>query len=243
MASTSRPLNLRARRVRGAALALAWAAAAACDLPRDPSGTLERVGGGAMRVGFVVDTPWVTDSSGEAGGVEGALVRELARDVGATVQWVPGTEAALLESLHARELDLVVGGLTADSPWSAKVATTKPYYTDTVLVAGAPGAAAPATLEDLQVAVHRGDPVAAAVREKGGTPVPVTDLAAARGAVAAPTWRLALLGRVGNPELELAQRKHILAAAPGENAWLVRIERVLRARRDRVPALLRSARP
>src|SRR6185369_5924264 len=35
---------------------------AACDLPRDSDGTLDRVRGGTMRVGVVIDTPWTKDS-------------------------------------------------------------------------------------------------------------------------------------------------------------------------------------
>jgi hypothetical protein len=79
------------------------------------------------------------------------------------------------------------------------------------------------------------------VRGKHGVPVPVMDLGATREAIAAPTWRLAQLGRTGNPELELAQHKHVLAVAPGENAWLVRVERLLHAQESHVPAMLRSA--
>ena len=37
---------------------------AACDLPRDSDGTLDRVRGGTMRVGVVIDTPWTKDSAG-----------------------------------------------------------------------------------------------------------------------------------------------------------------------------------
>lgn len=37
---------------------------AACDLPRGSDGTLDRVRGGTMRVGVVVDTPWTKDFAG-----------------------------------------------------------------------------------------------------------------------------------------------------------------------------------
>src|SRR3954451_19430078 len=90
------------------ALALALAG---CDLPHDSDATLQRVKGGTMRVGIVVDTPWVTDSADGAGGVGAALVRTLASRLGARVQWVRGTESELLQTLSKRELDLVIGGL------------------------------------------------------------------------------------------------------------------------------------
>jgi polar amino acid transport system substrate-binding protein len=227
---------------RLAALAIAVAlVTTACNLPRDSDGTLDRVRGGTMRVGFVVDTPWVTDSAGEPGGIEPALVRELAHSVGARIAWTRGQQSQLLETLSGRELDLVVGGLDAKSPWKQKVALTRPYYTDTVLVAGSAGAPPPPTVRRLAVAVRQGDPVAVEIRKKNGVPAPVESLAEARGAIAAPTWRLAQLGRTGNQRLELAQTQHVLAAPAGENGWLVRIEQTLHGAQDRVPALLRSA--
>ena len=228
---------------RFAALAAALAVlAAACNLPRDSDGTLDRVRGGTMRVGFAVDTPWVTDSAPGAGGIEPALVRELARDLGARVEWTRGQQSQLLETLSKRELDLVVGGLDAKSPWKQKLALTRPYYTDTVLVADTAGAPLPATVERLTVAVRRGDPVAAEIRKQKGTPAPVEDLAAAKTLVAAPTWRLAQLGRTGNQRLQLGQTQHVLAAPPGENGWLLRIEQLLYGAQDRMPSLLRGTR-
>jgi polar amino acid transport system substrate-binding protein len=110
---------------------------AACGLPRDPEGTLERVRGGTLRVGFVVDTPWVTAVGPAAvGGLEGAIVAELARGLGARVAWTHGAETPLLTALHDGDLDLVVAGLTKDSPWAAKASFTRPYYVDTAMVHG-----------------------------------------------------------------------------------------------------------
>jgi polar amino acid transport system substrate-binding protein len=215
--------------------------AAACGLPRDPGGTLDRVRGGDMRVGLVAAPPWVVDSGGGAvGGVEVALVGALARELGARVRWVRAPESHLMESLHRRELDLVIGGVTATSPWAKQVALTRPYYTDTVAVGVAAGAASPASLEGRTVAVEAGSPVAADVRSHGATPLGVDDLRREAGPVAAPTWRLAALGR-DRVLAELREERHVLAAPPGENAWLVRVERLLHARERAVPGMLRAA--
>jgi polar amino acid transport system substrate-binding protein len=112
--------------------------AVACDLPRDSDGTLDRIRGGTMRVGFVVDTPWTTDSAGAVGGIESGIVRSLARELNSRVSWVRGNEHELLTALQDRELDLVIGGLNDRSPWSKQVAFTRPYYTDTVRIVAAP---------------------------------------------------------------------------------------------------------
>jgi polar amino acid transport system substrate-binding protein len=215
----------------------------ACGLPRDADGTLERVRGGTLRVGMVVDTPWVTDSAGGAGGVEAALVRELAARVRARPHWVHAPEARLMESLKNRDLDLVVGGIQAKSPYAKEVGFTRPFYTDTLAIGARPGAAPSSGVKGSRVAVETGDPAAALVRKQGATPVSLADLARApQGLVAAPAWRLDALG-LRPTGITLHQQKHVMAVAPGENAFLLEVDRLLDARRGAVPVLLRRARP
>src|SRR4051794_27148356 len=112
--------------------------AVACGLPRDPQGTLDRVRGGTLRVGFVVDTPWVMAAGEGAGGIEGAIAAELARGLGARIAWTHASETPLLTALHDGDLDLVIAGLTKDSPWAAKASFTRPYYVDTTTTHGEP---------------------------------------------------------------------------------------------------------
>jgi polar amino acid transport system substrate-binding protein len=214
----------------------------ACGLPHDAEGSLDRIRGGVMRVGIIVDTPWVTDSAGGAGGIEGALVRSLAARLHARIDWIHGEESGLLQTLAQREIDLVIGGLTTQSPWKKQVALTRPYYTDTTPVGGAPGGAPPSTLDQLAVAVEHGDPVIATLRKKGARPALVPTLADVSSAVAAPVWRLAQLGRHADSTQRLLMAKHVLAASPGENAWLVQIETLLAAERVGVPRALRAMR-
>lgn len=102
---------------------------AACDVPRDPEGTLSDARGGTIRVGIVDQRPWATFDGHEAHGVEAELVRQLAAELGAQVEWVPGGESTLLEQLKRLELDLVIGGFVASSPWARHVGTTIPHAT------------------------------------------------------------------------------------------------------------------
>jgi polar amino acid transport system substrate-binding protein len=214
---------------------------AGCDLPRDSSGTLDRVRHGTMRVGVVTNPPWASDSGAPAPGVEQQLVQELAARVNARVAWVRRPEAELLLALHRRELDLVIGGLTSSVPWQKEVAFTKPYYADTIVV-GAPVGTPPITdLKGMTVAVQSGSAIAAELRGKGATPQPMDDVTRSAGLVAAPVWRLASMGR-SNTGIELQQEQHVLAAPQGENAWLVQIERLLHDRKSDIPKRLRSQR-
>ena len=115
--------------MRAASIILIALAAYACDLPRDPDDTLKRVRGGTLRVGIAEHHPWTTDSAGTYGGVEADMVRQLARELEATVEWRPGGESVLLPLLHERKLDLVIAGLDAKSAWSKSVGMTPPYHT------------------------------------------------------------------------------------------------------------------
>jgi polar amino acid transport system substrate-binding protein len=142
----------------------------ACDLPRDPEGTLERVRGGVLRVGAIDEAPWVVhdahrDAHGQPRGVEVALVEALADRLGAEVRWDHGGETRLLAALERFELDLVIGGLDADSPYADEVGFTRPYY-------------------------------------------------------------------------EADGHAHVLAAPPGENAWLMTIEGFLRGQQLALPGLI-----
>ena len=137
-------------------------------MPRDPDGTLKRVRGGTMRVGGSVREPWTRMEPGGPAGVEVSLVREFAAELDAKTEWVPGSESTLMEALEQRQLDLVIGGLTDDTPWKDRVGLTGIYL--------------------------KTDP----------------------------------------PE----RARHVMAVPPGENEWLLALERFLYAREQRARGLL-----
>jgi polar amino acid transport system substrate-binding protein len=104
--------------------------AAGCGLtiPADPDNTLERVTGSTIRVGVSPNPPWTdTGGAGEPSGTEVDLVREFAGTRQAQVDWVVGGEEPLIAALERGELQLVIGGLTSETPWSEKAAISKPY--------------------------------------------------------------------------------------------------------------------
>jgi ABC-type amino acid transport substrate-binding protein len=117
---------------RGSRLALACliALGGGCGLPRDANGTLDRVRGGALRVGVGEHPPWVVATGSEPSGIEPELVKRLAKELGARPIYRRASESELLEALDRGQLDLVVGGLRDDSPWRGRVALTRPYYTE-----------------------------------------------------------------------------------------------------------------
>ena len=101
------------------------------SIPSDPDHTLQRVRGGVLRVGASPSEPWIVwGDEPEPSGTEADLVRRFAQTLDATVEWSRGGEEALIGRLEAGELDLVVGGLTAETPWVEKAAITRPYRSE-----------------------------------------------------------------------------------------------------------------
>ncbi len=125
------------------ALAVAVSVAGCGTYPADPSGTLERVSAGTLRVGASENGEWVKFSAGSSGrsdtaptsprrdedvqGTEAELVRGFAARLGAEIEWVSGTEHVLAEELKHRELDLVIGGLNDKTPWAQHGGLTRAY--------------------------------------------------------------------------------------------------------------------
>jgi ABC-type amino acid transport substrate-binding protein len=103
---------------------------ASVTIPTDPDDTLTQVTGGTLRVGVSVNPPWTDFPDGTGSdptGSEVTLVEEFARTLDAEVEWTAGSEEGLVGQLERGELDLVIGGLTAQAPWSEKAALTYRY--------------------------------------------------------------------------------------------------------------------
>lgn len=102
------------------------------SVPSDPHGTLAAVTGGTLRVGVTANAEWVELPEGaqpdlDPQGVEPDLVRDFAAGRQADIAWSQGSEAALVDDLKHGELDLVIGGLADDTPWSKDAGMTRPY--------------------------------------------------------------------------------------------------------------------
>jgi len=115
-----------------AAVLLPLLAGCGLKIPADPEGTLDRVAGGTLKAGISYNPPWTeTGSGGDPAGTEVQLVRQFAAEQNARGEWVSGGESDLIRQLERGELDLVVGGLTKDSPWFKHAALTQPYLETT----------------------------------------------------------------------------------------------------------------
>lgn len=222
------PMSCLTNRVRPRLLLLLAAALLGgcdwlADLPRDPEKTLDHVRGGKLRVGVIHAPPWVIAGEGEPAGLEPDIVRRLAGEFDATIEWRRGAPDQLLTLLEHHELDLLIGGFENKSPALRKVGSTRPYEKAEWWVVAR---------RSEQVASVEGEPVRvehgraySLVKEAGGTPV----YASAR-----PEPALRVLPQVGftdtpppDPVTMLGTSSHVLAVPPGENAWTVAVDRAL----------------
>lgn len=225
---------------RAGVLLAVVALAAGCGLPRDPQGTLERVRGGTLRVGVVEREPFTRVENGTPAGPEVELVQELARTLGATVEWTVAAEPRAMEALEHLQLDLVIGGIPADTPYGSKVALSRPYLRSRFTVGVPPGQSPPSELKGQRVAVEPGQSAIALLEEQGAVPEPTKALSSAPGLRAGPDWQLEAWGYMPSG-FTLKKEEVLVVAPPGENGWLRQIDLFLHEHRAQVRARLVEA--
>ncbi|MCT1443849.1 ABC transporter substrate-binding protein [Corynebacterium sanguinis] len=117
----------------GAALLSASLVAGCGALPRDTEGTYNRAQDGTLVVGVSEHEPWtsVNDATGEVSGSEAELIRGFADSIDADVEYKVASESVLAGWIEDGEIDVMIGGLTATSPWVSHMALTRPYTTVT----------------------------------------------------------------------------------------------------------------
>ncbi len=104
----------------------------ACTIPTDPDGTLDRVRESrVLRVGASPSGDLVVVEGDDVTGQEADLATGFAESLGAEVEWHPGGEEELVGALERGEVDLLIGGLTAKSPWASKAGLTRAYAEST----------------------------------------------------------------------------------------------------------------
>jgi polar amino acid transport system substrate-binding protein len=212
---------------------------AACDaLPRDPGHTLQKVRNGELRVGVRESEPWALRDNNVMSGVEVGLVQELARRLNAKIRWVtPGPERAEpFDSLYRGQIDLVIGGITEDNPWSGRVTFTRPYISSATVIAASKWTLT--SVDGESVLVDPAFPHMEKLKELGAVPVFEKHGPADPQLQVKPLW--ALSGKE-NVITTLVEERHVFALPPGENAWLVYVDGFLQSHRDAAWRGLREA--
>ena len=81
-----------------------------------------------LRVGVSENPPW-TDvaADGAVSGSEVDLLEAYAETIDAEIRWVSAGENTLAAEMVEGNIDLVIGGLASDVPWTSQIALTRPY--------------------------------------------------------------------------------------------------------------------
>jgi polar amino acid transport system substrate-binding protein len=84
---------------------------------------------GTLRVGMDVFVPWaMKDKKGELIGFEIDVARQLAKDMGIKIEFVPTKWSGIIPSLIAGKFDVIIGGMTVTAERNMKINFTNPYY-------------------------------------------------------------------------------------------------------------------
>lgn len=100
-----------------------------CDeYPKDPDNTFKNIQvNGVLRVGVIEHRPWAYEEGGQPKGLEPHIISEFAQSLQVTPQWNFLSEAQATEKLKNHELDVVIGGLTVDTPRAKILGLSRPY--------------------------------------------------------------------------------------------------------------------
>lgn len=218
------------------------ATATGCDIPRDPENTLELVSGETLRAGLIASEPWASLEDGEPSGIEVELVEAFAAEIDASVEWFDGAESDMFGALHEGELDVVVGGITSQSPFGSDAALTHPYLTTQTVVGFPDEPGIDDDVAGLEVAVEAGSEAAGLLEKTDAVPVEVADITAVDGPRVVENWMLDDLSLI-DLGVQLDEVDHVMAVRMGENAFMVRLERFLLANEELVTRLLEEAQP
>jgi polar amino acid transport system substrate-binding protein len=127
---------------------------------------------GVLRVGMSTFVPWaMKDKTGKLIGFEIDVARELAKDTGVTVEFVPTKWAGIIPALLTAKFDVIIGGMSITPDRNLKVNFSIPYdYSGQAIVANKKIAAGFNRLEqfnqpDVTIAARLGSTAAEAANQ------------------------------------------------------------------------------
>src|SRR3954447_5247418 len=199
------------------------------DFPKDAEKTLGKVSNGTIRVGFTNAAPWVYPSATGAQGIEANIIINFAQTLHAKVEWIEGTEEQLYNALKRGEINILIGGITDKTPWKEEIGLTKPYIETSIVIAqpsAQPSNNQQPSIEGQWVAVKKGTDEGYYVRKKDAKPFYTTQLPAANMLSAGYDWQVQEWN-MHNTGIVLKKESHVMAVPPGENAFLLALDKYL----------------
>lgn len=214
-----------------------------CRYPKDMENSLQSIQDGTLHVGVTENPPWVMRQNDIAHGLEPEVIKSLAEQLNAEVQWHWGTESEIIQALEQLQVHLAAGGFRKSSHLQKRVALTKPYLTTENRVGFPSESTLPGELTNVPVATLHLAGLSKQLESKGATPRFVKQLQDQDLPVASTAWRLEAYELLVGPWV-LSTEKHVLALPKGENAWMMKVQRHLNGYeglKERLIALERGA--
>ncbi len=84
---------------------------------------------GVIRVGMDIFVPWaMKDKNGKLVGFEIDVAKELAKDMGVKVEFIPTKWSGIIPALITGKFDVIIGGMSVTPKRNLKINFTNPYY-------------------------------------------------------------------------------------------------------------------
>jgi len=84
---------------------------------------------GIIRVGMDIFVPWaMKDKKGELIGFEIDVAKQLAKDMGVKIEFIPTKWSGIIPSLMTEKFDVIIGGMSVTPTRNLKINFTNPYY-------------------------------------------------------------------------------------------------------------------
>lgn len=110
----------------GTAMLLLVLTGCGISVPADPDGSLQRVVGDELRVGVAAE-PDISTAADQPQGPLPDLARDFAETLHANTTWTVASEESLVRMIESGEIDLALGDFSPQTPWSDRVAISRPF--------------------------------------------------------------------------------------------------------------------
>lgn len=99
-----------------------------CDhFPADPKHSFKEAQTAGLKVGLVVNAPYVVRDGSGYSGTEVQLIETFARRYGLDTEFISATESELIKQLEKYELHIVAGGFEKSTIWMSKAGLSTTY--------------------------------------------------------------------------------------------------------------------
>ena len=99
----------------------------ACDFPKDPENSFNKAKQDSLKVGVVINPPYVFIENGKVKGSEIDILKGFAKKNNLKIQFIEGSESILIEKLKKYRIHIIAGGFDKKTIWKKYAGTSATY--------------------------------------------------------------------------------------------------------------------